>query len=343
MSDRVNDLLNELEDAPEYIIQFGNAKFHKYDVFVGIEGDDQPYYDSIVRSKFPGKKIAFIRCGFRSNVLDYIEYLKKSDSKEYRDSIYFGFVDHDYDEDFTPKYSDRTYVTPCYSYENLYTTTSAFQRLLEAKFHVKAYNEFSQDFESATTNYLKCREQFFNLIKDIEAIVRTGYLMEQKGISSDKKTHVNKLKLSQSKVHVNSFELICTPTMKAWLDDLESYVERAFYNEVRSKYDSLDSEKLNNFIRGKLIFDFYTRYLQELLSDEEGENSICFKIRNKAKLHNLDPENIKQNRLKTLLNVRFKRTDLEEATSNLAPFADVPSCLLEFLDKIIQEKLPLCA
>lgn len=341
MSDRVDDLLNELEDAPEYIIQFGNAKYYKYDIFVGIEGDDQPYYDSIIRSKFPGKKIAFIRCGFRSNVLDYIEYLKKSDSKEYRDSIYFGFVDHDYDEMFTPKYSDRTYVTPCYSYENFYTTTSAFQRLLEAKFHVKEFNEFSQDFESATSNYLACRDQFFHLIKDVEAVVRTGYLMEQKNLSSEKKTHVSKFKLTQSIVSVNGFELNLTPTMMDWLDNLESYVEREFYNEVRLRYESLDSDDLNNFIRGKIIFDFYIRYLHDLLRDEADENSLCFKVRNQIKLFNNRLDNKTQS--KTLLNVRLKRTDLEEASSNLAPFADVPPSLLEFLDNIIREKLALCA
>lgn len=341
MFDRVNELLNELDDAPEYIIQFGNAKNKKYDIFVGIEGDDQPYYDSIVRSKFPDKKVAFIRCGFRDNVLDYIEFLKKSDSNEYRDSIYFGFVDHDYDEAFTPEYSDRTYVTPCYSYENLYTTTSAFQRLLEAKFHVKEYDDFNKDFERATSNYLRCRDQFFQLIKDIEAIVRSGYLMRQKNLSSEKKTHVNKFKLGQSIISVNGVELNLTPTMKDWINNLESYVDLEFYNEVKLRYESLDSNDLNNFIRGKIIFDFYIRYLKDLLRDEEDENSLCFEVRNQIKEFNSKLENKTQ--LKPLLNIRLKRTDLEEATSNLAPFADVPSCLLKFLDNIIREKLPLCA
>jgi len=341
MSDRVNNLLDELDEAPEYILHFGNAKHKNYDIFVGIEGDDQPYYDSIVRSKFPEKKIAFIRCGFKKNVLDFVEYLKKCDSEDYRESIYFGFVDHDYDEDFTPEYSDRTYVTPCYSYENFYTTISAFQRLLEAKFHVKDFNEFSQDFESATTNYLRCRDQFFSLIKDIEAIVRTGYLMEQKGISSEKKTHVSKFKLTQSIVSVNGFQFNLTQTMQDWVDNLDRYVKREFYDEVRSKYDGLNSDALNNFIRGKIIFDFYIRYLHDLLRDEADENSLCFNVRNETRLFN-DQLN-DRTQAKNLLNVRLKSTDLVEASSNLAPFADVPPCLLNFLDDIIQEKLPMSA
>ena len=341
MSDRVNSLLDELDDAPEYILHFGNAKFKNYDVFVGIEGDDQPYYDSIIRSKFPNKKIAFIRCGFRKNVLDFIEYLKKCDSDAYRESIYFGFVDHDYDEKFVPEFRDRTYVTPCYSYENFYTTASAFQRLLAAKFHVQDFNEFSQDFENATTNYLSCREQFFNAIKDIEAIVRTGYLMEKKGISSEKKTYVSRFKLTQSIVSVNGFEFNLTQTMQDWVDNLDKFVQREFYNEVRSKYDELNSVKLNNFIRGKLIFEFYVRYIGDLLRDEADENSLCFKQRNQIRCFNNSLDDKSQ--AKNLLNVRLKSTDLVEASSNLAPFADVPSCLLTFLDNIIQEKLPMSA
>jgi hypothetical protein len=341
MSDRVNSLLDELDDAPEYILHFGNAKFKNYDIFVGIEGDDQPYYDSIIRSKFPNKKVAFIRCGFRKNVLDFIEYLKKCDSDDYRKSIYFGFVDHDYDEEFIPEFRDRTYVTPCYSYENFYTTASAFQRLLAAKFHVQDFNEFSQDFENATTNYLTCREQFFNSIKDIEAIIRTGYLMEKKGISSEKKTHVSKLKLSQSIVSVNGFQFNLTQTMQDWVDNLDKFVERELYDEVRSKYDELNSDELNNFIRGKLIFDFYVRYIHDLLRDEADENSLCFKERNQIRLFNNSLDDKSQ--AKNLLNVRLKSTDLVEASSNLAPFADVPPCLLIFLDNIIQEKLPMSA
>lgn len=341
MSDRVNSLLDELDDAPEYILHFGNAKFKNYDIFIGIEGDDQPYYDSIIRSKFPNKRIAFIRCGFRKNVLDFIEYLKKCDSEDYRESIYFGFVDHDYDEEFIPEFRDRTYVTPCYSYENFYTTASAFQRLLAAKFHVQDFNEFSQDFENATTNYLSCREQFFNAIKDIEAIVRTGYLMEKKGISSEKKTYVSRFKLTQSIVSVNGFEFNLTQTMQDWVDNLDKFVHREFYNEVRSKYDELNSVELNNFIRGKLIFDFYVRYIDDLLRDEADENSLCFKQRNQIRCFNNSLDDKSQ--AKNLLNVRLKSTDLVEASSNLAPFADVPSCLLTFLDNIIQEKLPMSA
>nr|WP_257229580.1 DUF4435 domain-containing protein [Acinetobacter sp. YH12021] len=341
MFNRVDDLLNEAEEAPLYIIEFGIAKSKGYEIFIGIEGDDQPYYNSVVKTKFPNKKIAFIRCGFREKVLDYIEYLKKCDSKDYRNSIFFGFVDHDYDEEFIPEYSDRTYVTPCYSYENFYTTISAFQRLLEAKFHVKDFNEFSQDFESATTNYLKCRDQFFSLIKDIEAIVRTGYLMEKKGISSEKKTHVSKFKLTQSIVSVNGFQFNLTQTMQDWVDNLDRYVKREFYDEVRSKYDGLNSDALNNFIRGKIIFDFYIRYLHDLLRDEADKNSLCFNVRNQTRLFN-DQLN-DRTQAKNLLNVRLKSTDLVEASSNLAPFADVPPCLLNFLDNIIQEKLPMSA
>lgn len=341
MFNRVDDLLNEAEESPLYIVEFGNAKNKGYDVFVGIEGDDQPYYDSIVRSKFPDKKIAFIRCGFRDNVLGYIEYLKKCDDQNYRDSIFFGFVDHDYDEKFVPEYIDVTYVTPCYSYENLYTTASAFQRLLESKFHVKDYNEFSEDFEMAKSSYLYCRDQFVNKIIDIECVVRTGYLMKKKGIKSLKKTHVSKLKLSESTVSVSGFTLGYTQKMQEWVDNLDDYVDRNFYSEIRSKYASFNSEQLNGFIRGKIIFDFYIRYIEDLLRDESDINSICFKKRNSIKTHNkgcINPSD-----LKVLLNVSLKKTDLVEATSNLAPFADIPDCLLNFLNRILQEKTSLCA
>ncbi|GEA68191.1 DUF4435 domain-containing protein [Acinetobacter pittii] len=341
MFNRVNELLAEAEEAPLYIIEFGKAKNQGYEIFVGIEGDDQPYYDSIVRSKFPNKKIAFIRCGFRENVLGYIEYLKKCDDKDYRDSIFFGFVDHDYDEIFVPEYIDVTYVTPCYSYENFYTTVSSFQRLLESKFHVKNYNDFHEDFEIATSRYLYCRDQFLDQIKDVECIVRTGYLMEKKGIKSKKRTHVSKLKLTESSVSVNGFALGYTQKMQEWIDNIDDYIDKNLYKEIRSKYDLLSSDQLNNFIRGKIIFDFYIRYIGDLLRDESDINSICFKKRNSVKIYNKGCT--EQSNLKALLNVSLKKTDLVEATSNLAPFADIPNCLLSFLDRILEEKVSLCA
>ncbi len=341
MSDRVNDLLNEAEEAPLYILQFGKAQSKGYEIFIGIEGDDQPYYNSVVKTKFPNKKIAFIRCGFREKVLDYIEYLKNCDSKDYRDSIFLGFVDHDYDEEFIPQYSDVTYVTPCYSYENFYTTLPAFHRFLESNFHVKEFDVFSEDFEATTLNYLQCRDQFFSHIKDVEAIIRTGYLMEKRGIKSSRKTHVSKLKLTQSLISVNNFVLRCTPTMQEWLDNTNEFVERNFFDEVRSKYELLDAEQLNNFIRGKIVFDFYVRYIKELLKDEDNIDSVCFKIRNSMRKFNELPEN--QNNQKVLLNVKLKPENLVDATSILAPYADVPQCLLSFLDRIVEEKLSLCA
>lgn len=341
MFDRANDLLAEAEEAPLYIIKFGRAKSKGYEVFVGIEGDDQPYYDSIIRSKIPNKKIAFIRCGFRQNVLDYIEYLKKCDSKDYRESMFFGFVDHDYDNNFVPQYQDRTYVTPCYSYENFYTSASAFQRLIESQFHVKEFDEFSEDFDRAVFNYNQCRDEFFSSIKEVEAIVRTGYLMEKQGVNSSKKTHVSKLKLTQSIISVNSFIGNWTPTMQEWIDNVEDYADCTFLDQVRQKYDLLDSDELNNFIRGKIIFDFYVRYIKELLKDEtERSNSICFKVRNNIKFFNECSEN-KLNQ-KPLLNVKLRPENLVDPTLILAPYADVPKCLLDFLDSIFEKELYKC-
>lgn len=217
----------------------------------------------------------------------------------------------------------------------------AFQRFLESNLHVKEFDEFSEDFEAATLNYLQCRDQFLSLIKDVEAIVRTGYLMEKKGIKSSKKTHVSKLKLTQSIISVNSFILGCTPTMQEWLDNKDEFVERTFFDEVRSKYELLNAEQLNNFIRGKIVFDFYVRYIKELLIDECKSDSICFKIRNSTRKFNELSENKKNP--KVLLNVKLKPENLVDATSILAPYADVPQCLLAFLDRIVEEKLSLCA
>lgn len=341
MSNRVDDLLNEAEEAPLYIIEFGKAKNKGYEIFIGIEGDDQPYYNSIVKTKFPNKKIAFIRCGYRDNVLNYIEYLKKCDSKDYRSCVFFGFVDHDYDEKFIPPYTDVTYVTPCYSYENFYTTSTAFQRFLESNLHVKEFDSFSEDFETAISNYLHCRNQFLLIIRDVEAIVRTGYLMEKKGIQSTRKTHVSKLKLTQSTVSINNFIFGCTPTMQEWLDNIYDFVEMELFTEVRHRYELLNADQLNNFIRGKIIFDFYTRYIKALLRDEENNESICFKTRNSVKKYNELPEN--KDKLKVLLNVKFKQENLVDATSTLAPYADVPQCLIDFIDRIVEEKVSLSA
>lgn len=341
MFNRVDDLLNEAEEAPLYIIEFGKAKNKGYEVFIGIEGDDQPYYNSIIKTRLSNKKIAFIRCGFRDNVLDFIEYLKKCDSKEYRESMFLGFVDNDYGEKFVPKYSDVTYVTPCYSYENFYTTVSAFQRFLESNFHVKEFDEYSEDFEAAISSYLQCRNQFFSQIKEVEAIVRTGYLMEKNGVKSFKKTHVSKLKLTQSTISVNGFEIGFTPTMQEWLDNIDDYIDSRIFNEVKAKYEPLNSEELNSFIRGKIVFDFYIRYIKELLKDEEDTDSICFKTRNKVKKFNELPENSQNKKL--LLTVKLKPENLIDSTSTLAPYADVPQCLLEFLDRVFGTILPKSA
>ena len=125
------------------------------------------------------------------------------------------------------------------------------------------------------------------------------------------------------------------------MDNIDDYIDSGIFNEVKTKYESLNSEELNSFIRGKIVFDFYIRYIKELLKDEEDTDSICFKTRNKVKKFNELSVNSQNKKL--LLTVKLKPENLVDSTSTLAPYADVPQCLLEFLDRIFGTILPKSA
>lgn len=98
-----------------------------------VEGQDDVYYDSRVRTIIPELESSFFHMGGRANVLELLGLAPKN-SVLCSLKLAF-FVDQDYDKPNVS--SDLLYVTPGYSIENHYVSRAALRRIIRTAFDMR--------------------------------------------------------------------------------------------------------------------------------------------------------------------------------------------------------------
>ena len=118
-----------------------------HNLFCFFEGEDAKYYCPRIEmyTTYTFERITVYNCGGKKGVLSAYNLVVKEKDDNVAKAF---FIDSDYDSD---RYTYKLlYQTPCYSIENLYTSISSFERLINREFGIN----------TSENDYIKCREDY---------------------------------------------------------------------------------------------------------------------------------------------------------------------------------------
>ena len=300
-----------------------------------LEGiDDLDYYLPVFESKVGAHKDNWIEliCYGRDKVYQLVGDLQQHSQREYKDSLYFGFVDKDYHEISDNIYPGRIYVTPTYSIENFYVSLTFFKKILLRKFHLSEDDLENSDFNLCCDNFQSRMNDFVSGVKELDSLLRCNRIMyEEKTITSKinaRDINLNDLfSISLDSIAIKNSALnILGKTIEDF--DVEALnVSRGFYNG-KSESD------LAKVIRGKFMFFFIHQYLFRLKEDNQKKIPTSF-----PDSYALSKRSGGERRAFTKTKISITR-DAQDILSDLCQFADVPGCLVGFLDVVLGNARP---
>lgn len=294
-----------------------------------LEGhDDLDYYLPVFESNIGpyNDKWVDLVCHGRNNVLQLINDLRQHSLQEYKNSLCFGFIDKDYHEVSNNAFPDRIYITPTYSIENFYVTMSFFKKILVRKFHLVEHDQGNNDFSLCCTNFQSRINEFVSGVKELDSFLRCNRIMYEEKKSNSKinarDINLNNLfSISLDKTHLKSDAL-------AILDKTIDDFDPEALNISRSYYEERPESELLNVIRGKFMFFFIHQYLFRLKEDNHKRIPVLF-----PDSYKLSKKRGVERRIFTKTRISITR-ESQDILSDLCQFADVPSCLVNFLSLV---------
>ncbi|WP_338551889.1 DUF4435 domain-containing protein [Paenibacillus sp. KS-LC4] len=271
-------------------------KYKEYPICF-VEGEDIKYYGSRIENLVGVAN--FVDSGGKKGVIKFRRKLEESDDFSKLTSLFF--VDKDFD---LPLKDEAIYETPCYSVENLYTTSSAFERTLLTEFGLVR----TDDAYQKCMNLLYARQREFHT----ESTLLNVFIACQREIERESDSKLAKLNLSDIKL-TDFFEINLSEVKAKYdLDTLYSYFKKShpipeeLLIQKQKEYINIDYQK---FFRGKFEIEFYRIFLDKLIHIAKQGNNEYFKDRINVKL------------FITKINI----------LSDLSGFADTPPCLKNYV------------
>jgi Protein of unknown function (DUF4435) len=222
----------------------------------------------------------------------------------YKDAACMFFVDSDFDQN---KEFEDTYITPCYSIENLYVSKSAFIRVLNAEFGLSEVCENAECFHKSIHLYENSKAGYLKAISQFNYIIRELRVMEPNG--DLKKLNINNINFG-TLVKVNlkkSVKCYDESNVSSIFPDPPSDLVINTSNS-ETHFSQLDHEM---WYRGKQHLEFFRHYIS-LLKDDRCSKSERRVFQNRG-------------------NVRLNLTK-GNCLSELSQYADTPICLRKFLE-----------
>ncbi|WJH27090.1 DUF4435 domain-containing protein [Paenibacillus sp. CC-CFT742] len=301
-----NDYADKLRDKrARYVVAY--KKFTtmistmKDDLFCFVEGhDDSLYYGPHIINMYKGHRYQFLNCSGKEGVLSAARLI--CSSSEYSSAKVFFFVDSDFDVDMV---SDSIYTTPCYSIENLYTSSDVFEQILKCEFQL---TDADNDFQTMMDIFKERQKEFHDA-----ALLMNCWIYCQKEIG-------NKLNIDDT---------IRPETFYRFINIKVDKVEQRYQVEdLENKFSGvpiIDSEvlecKIREFdfnrgrkFRGKFELLFLKKILEQISADANKKRPDLFEERRKNTISLTG----------NLLSI-FSR------------YAEVPDCLIRYLSKYIPE------
>ncbi|WP_157721959.1 DUF4435 domain-containing protein [Tumebacillus avium] len=271
---------------------------YKQSYFCFVEGDDDgKYYEIRVCAILGNTEINVINSGGKEGVTRFKRILSESSDFELIKSMFFV------DRDFDPPLNDPLiYETPCYSIENLYTTQSAFGRILTNEFGISRGEE---DYERCINQFRVLQESFHNaviLLNSWMACQREISANAQLGNKKHPKLNINKINL-RNFIDINIDSVIVKYNLETLLQkfpEVDNIPESMLESKI-SMFTKVDKQRV---FRGKFEIEFLRSFL-EVLKREKG--------------YFLEERNTKIVLTK------------ENILSDLSQYADFPDCLRTYI------------
>lgn len=275
-------------------------------IAVFFEGEDEKYYSIRINNIRPDINWHGINCGGKEKVLQM--RLKIRSHQTYNSSCCMFFVDADFDDNSEfYKFSD-TYITPCYSIENLYLSEGTFERILSAEFGLSEVCESNSCFKKAVNLFKKSKSEYLFIVGAFNFLIREIRIMEQKGVLTAK-LNINNINFDNLIiVNLNS-------SVKCFDENNPSSIFPGLSADL--KIDLSESENFFSDLepelvyRGKQHLEFMRIYISRLKKDR------CKKVNREV--------------FQKKGNVRLQLTKAN-SISELSQYADTPNCLKVFLE-----------
>ncbi len=306
-----DELLNKMkEDSKSEHVAFTNFSIaysnkNKDLLYCFFEGyEDKRYYGARIKLK-TDRDFRDFNCGGIGNVEKLVKLIKNK--SEYDSALTLFFTDKDYSNN---KVDKDTYVTPCYSIENFYTSKQAVSEILINEFNL---NTDEKDYRTATELYINLQDKFHKNLLFLNSWLACQNDIREK---ESKKTY-----LTIDKVTKEYFKKFLKDDLIT-IDDFNDfnnheYLENTLFPSAPKIGEDILTEKIAFFnssnkeciFRGKFEMKFMITFLQKL------KNEICKKD-------------------STIFDKKCKCSlifDVNYAISGLSQYADTPECLLKYL------------
>lgn len=295
--------LRQSRSRPAVIFQeFATVAPNKQDYlfcfFEGASGADNPYY--IPRIMRHTSDYYPIRCAGKENVLKAHEIITgKPEYQSYKKAF---FIDRDFDPPISSSIK-FVFETPCYSIENLYSSSRVFSDILISHFGLSIsdpdyaacmsiFNKLQSEYHQATLLF----NSWYSLLIDYRNLHKTNI----KAQLEDKiPTNFVRIQLSGVSSHYT-------------LSDLEA----AFPNapkipqaDVNLRISQFSQQNMCEVFRGKFELSFVCRIIELLVEDSKNAKTI----------------------IKANINLHHSTLTVEQAISILSCYAETPTSLIAFL------------
>lgn len=302
---RVEKLANSISIPATIFLKFTRIN-SKGLIVIFFEGEDEKYYSVRINTTRPDIKWASIICEGKNNVIKARDNIREH--SEYKNAVCLFFVDADFDDNTTLLSYDDTYVSSCYSIENLYVSDNSFKRILSAEFKISEYGDEKESFEKATFAYQHCKASYLENISHFNYWIRTYRLMQKEGLVQEP-LNINNINF-ENLITVDLFG-----TQKIYdannIVNLFRNFNKNINLDISESIEYFNNHNKELWFRGKQHIGFFRIFINLLIDDRcKKSDRKIFAEKGNVKLAKLSKENV---------------------ISELSQYADTPTCLINFL------------
>lgn len=306
---RVEKLLEASDGVETYFLAYTRARARaskKNPVFVFEGIDDPKYYASRISYRFGHDWEALTVKG--KSVVKLLKNTIKNNHSYSEDKVAY-FIDRDFDEDST---SVDTYVTPCYSIENLYTKEESIKQLLVSSAGLSQNSEEHIGIVNWIVEKYQIYKKKYSQNKNIKRM-NLLFLYIRKSLQ-DKRISLDSLfTISHTICKTYTFNVTAKQKFTDLLETLDTVDFKKFIR--KNKTAKLILQAKTDFYRGKQELSFLKAFV--------------ISIKSNGKLLNQSLQEEKGYIL------TFKNSAIgDDLLADLSSVASTPRCLTDFIDNI---------